>query len=37
MTMLSKLIDFIKDNGFIFVSGSSSPSVYSSLKNHVEK
>ena len=33
-TMLNKLINFIKDNGFIFVSGSSSPSALSSLLNH---
>ena len=34
--MLNNLINFIKNNGFIYVAGSSSPSIYGSLKNHME-
>ena len=34
--MLKTLIDYIKTNGFIYMNGSSSPSVLTTLSHHVD-
>ena len=36
-TMLNNLINFIKSNGFVYLNGSSAPSVLSSLRNQIEE